>query len=72
MKKQIFFILLAIVSIAFTSCQKNYCAHCTESTTGYTPDDYCGKDSDVDTYIDELKTQGAEVGQNWSCTKIEE
>ncbi len=72
MKKHLLIILLAITSIVFISCSKNYCAHCTESHTGYTPDDYCGKENDVDTYIDELKTQGAEVGQNWSCQKIEE
>ena len=72
MKKHLLFILLAIVPIFFISCSKNYCAHCTETNTGYVADDYCGNENNVDDYIEELKSQGAAAGQNWSCQKIEE
>ncbi len=63
--------LLAFVLIAFTSCA-SYCAECVEANTGIEPADYCGKESDVDDYISELKSQGSAVGQSWSCDKVKE
>ena len=65
-------IMIAVVSIAFSSCKKkaqNYCATCREARSGYTAADYCGTESDVDTYINELYRQGANAGQSWSCSK---
>jgi hypothetical protein len=75
-KRLVSFVLLATVFFAveftFSSCEKyasNYCAACTEARSGYSPADYCGTSSQVDTYIKELKSQGSAVGQSWSCTK---
>ncbi len=62
-----------VLLIGLSSCQKtNYCAACQEANTGYKPADFCGSESDVDEYISELKSQGAAVGQSWSCQKKEE
>jgi len=73
MKSKMYFILIVFAStIVLSSCKKaetNYCASCIEATTGYRPSDYCGTESEVDAYITELKNQGAQVGQSWSCTK---
>jgi hypothetical protein len=74
MKKLFFSTIIAlVVLISMSSCTKtNYCAACEEANTGYQPADFCGSESDVDDYISELKTQGAAVGQSWSCQKKEE
>ncbi len=73
MKSKMYFILIVFAStIVLSSCKKaetNYCASCIEATTGYKPADYCGPESEVDAYITELKNQGSQVGQSWSCTK---
>lgn len=70
-KIQILIAVLTIASIAFSSCEKenDYCAVCTEATSGYSPSDFCGSETDVDLYISELKKQGSAAGQSWSCTK---
>ncbi|MFC1729707.1 hypothetical protein ACFL6I_05165 [candidate division KSB1 bacterium] len=69
-KIQILFVVLAIVSIAFSSCKKDeYCASCVEANSGYKPEDYCGSSSEVDDFIDELYRQGSAAGQNWTCQK---
>jgi hypothetical protein len=67
-KSKILLSLLAITSIAFISCEKNYCASCVEAKTKVTGN-YCGKESEVDDFISELKRLGSSNNQNWSCTK---
>jgi len=68
--KTFLFIVILIISFAFTSCKKlNSCAHCTENNTGYTPADFCGPEISVDTYIEELENT---AGQNWTCEKIQQ
>ncbi len=68
MKVKVLLILsVLLIGFAAGSCQKvNSCAHCTEITSGYTPEDFCGPEVSVDTYIEEL--EGTD-GQNWSCEK---
>lgn len=73
--KLLFFaILLAIVSCkkdsnSTPSTAADVCATCKESISGYKPADFCGPVATVDKYISDLKTQGAQVGQSWTCTK---
>ena len=53
-----------MVITASMSCKK--CVTCTESHSGYSSD-YCGTTLSVNKFEDDLKTQGAAVGQSWSC-----
>ena len=56
---------IALMSLGlFSGCKK--CVTCTEAHTGVSSD-YCGTSSQVNTFEDELKSQGAAVGQDWSC-----
>jgi len=74
MKKGILIALFVTAAITLTSCDTltQYCAECYESYSGYSPDDYCGIESQVDKYISELKSQGSAAGQSWTCTKYKE
>ena len=75
MKKGILIALFFVTTaITLTSCDTltQYCAECNESYSGYSPDDYCGIESQVDKYISELKSQGSAAGQSWTCTKYKE
>ncbi len=63
--------------LSILSCSKDndsitgtFCAKCIEAKSNYSPPDYCGSSSDVDFYISELKRQGSQVGQSWSCNKF--
>ena len=62
---------LGALMLPSNGCKKEskYCAACVEAHSGYKPADFCGDESEVDTYISELKKQGSAVGQSWSCTK---
>ncbi len=55
---------LIVITLLFSSCKK--CIECTESHSGYTTE-YCGTSSQVKTFEDELKKEGSQVGQSWSC-----
>ncbi len=60
--------IMAICIISFSSCtQEDVCAKCIESHTLYQPDDFCGDPDDVDDYVELLKKEGAQVGQDWVC-----
>ncbi len=67
-KVRVLIVLLGFfIGLAADSCQKvNSCAHCTEMNSGYTPDDFCGPEVAVDTYIEELVNTD---GQKWRCEK---
>ena len=70
MKRKILFFLSLIV-IILSSCEKaNYCAQCVEINTGFNATDFCGESQEVDDYINDLTSQGADLGQEWSCSKI--
>jgi len=72
MKKEIIFILI-LTPLLFMSCENpfaRYCASCTEMSTLYVADDYCGTSSQVDIYINDLESYNpAYPDQNWSCYK---
>tara|TARA_B100000927_G_scaffold92273_1_gene74591 strand:- start:952 stop:1170 length:219 start_codon:yes stop_codon:yes gene_type:complete len=70
MKRKVLFFLCLIV-IILSSCEKaNYCAQCVEINTGYNATDFCGESQEVDDYINDLTSQGADLDQEWSCSKI--
>jgi hypothetical protein len=71
-------LLLAGLLLFAISCDKEgnpinpakVCCDCTEANTGYVDlDAYCGTNKEVDLFITELKQQGAQAGQSWTCTK---
>jgi hypothetical protein len=64
MKKLMIVIVFLMSGIGFISCKK--CVTCTESGT-QTKSSYCGTPIDVKAFEDNLKTQGANYGQYWSC-----
>tara|TARA_B100001250_G_scaffold326641_1_gene290669 strand:+ start:107 stop:325 length:219 start_codon:yes stop_codon:yes gene_type:complete len=67
-KKYLIFILIMFV---FVACEEaRYCAQCYENNTGYTPPAFCGESDEVDDYINELTSQGEDMGQVWDCSKI--
>lgn len=60
-------ILTAFILLASCSKDKGItCTTCTESKSGYSQE-YCGSPKEVKTFQDELKRQGKNIGQNWSC-----
>ena len=67
-----FTITLIVFSLAcmLTSCKKDkeVCAKCFETVSQFHADDYCDTPDMVDWYVENLKDQGAAVGQNWICT----
>ena len=70
MKRKVL-IFLSLTVFLLSSCEKaNYCAQCVEINTGYNATDFCGESQEVDDYINDLTSQGADVGQEWSCSKI--
>ena len=70
MKRKVLFVLCLIVFI-LSSCEKaNYCAQCVEINTGYNTTDFCGESQEVDDYINDLTSRGADLDQEWSCSKI--
>ena len=67
--KEIF--LLFSLLLFFVSCEEQtYCAQCYEENSGYQADDYCGSNQDVDSYVNELISDGQNAGQQWDCTTI--
>jgi hypothetical protein len=76
--KKLTFLMIAFLVIVI-SCKKSddgsnvpatsVCAKCEETNSHYKPDDYCGTPASVDLYINTLKDNGAQAGQNWVCTK---
>ena len=64
MKKLFLFLLAFGLTLCF-SCKK--CATCTETHT-HTTSSFCGGPAALNTYTENLKTTGAAVGQNWTCT----
>lgn len=64
-------VLACLIIFILSSCEKaNYCAQCVEINTGYNATDFCGESQEVDDYISDLTSQGSDVGQEWSCSKI--
>ena len=61
--------MMLCLAFTFTSCDREYCASCRELNTGYVPEDFCGDEDEVDTYINELNSLGGQLGQNWNCSK---
>jgi hypothetical protein len=64
MKKIILLSGIALAVISFASCKK--CTTCTESQTQVTSH-YCGPTASVNKFEDDLKSEGAAVGQTWTC-----
>jgi hypothetical protein len=57
-------IIFVATAFVFSSCK--VCTECTEAHTG-TTSEYCGTKSQVNTYEKELKDQGSNLGQSWTC-----
>ena len=64
-------ILLMCLPLMFLlSCEEEtICANCTEVNSGYTADPFCGAESSVNDYIDEMTSYDpAYPYQNWVCS----
>ncbi len=67
MKKMILWTVSVIATVMiFSSCK--ICTECTESHTGVSSE-YCGTNSQVNKFEDELKDQGGALGQDWNCER---
>ncbi len=69
--------LILGVSFLLASCTKeetkNYCAYCTELTSGYIATPYCGTSSSVNTYMNNMESYDPEYpNQVWSCYREEQ
>jgi hypothetical protein len=73
-------LLLIPAVLLFFGCTKDelkdnpvtVCVDCTGTLNGYSqefPDIFCGTNKDADLYIANLKEEGSQVGQSWTCTK---
>ena len=71
MKKTFTILASLLVLVGMSSCS-DYCAECTETVTGISVEAFCGSNSDVKTYIEELEDTGQVVGQNWDCSKVKD
>jgi len=71
MKKTFTILASLLVLVGMSSCG-DYCAECTELGTGYEAEAFCGTNSEVKTYIEELEDTGQVVGQNWDCSKVKD
>ena len=60
-----------ILLLSFSSCEPaTYCAECVELNTGYNASLFCGSNSEVNDYMDELESYDPNYpDQNWSCSK---
>lgn len=75
-------VFLCSLLLLFVSCEEQtycaqceeeeqtYCAQCYEENSGFQADDYCGSNQDVDSYVNELISDGQNAGQQWDCTTI--
>ena len=71
MKKLIKFLFIFFLFNSLISCTKNYCARCTEMSTGYKADEFCEVESSVDRYINRMEAYDpAYPTQNWDCIKV--
>ena len=60
-----------LIVFILSSCEKaNYCAQCVEINTGYNATDFCGESQEVDDYINDLTSQGADLGQVSPAQKL--
>jgi hypothetical protein len=62
-------LITIIAALALFSCSKDdsgRCTTCTETNSGYSQK-FCGTRRDVKIFEDELKRQGANFGQKWTC-----
>ena len=66
------FTCVIIITFGLSSCEKEekYCAECYENNSGYQASDFCGESDEVDNWIQELTSSGANAGQSWSCSKV--
>ena len=70
------FTFVIIITFGLSSCEKEeeieltYCAECYENNSGYQASDFCGESDEVDNWIQELTSSGANAGQSWSCSKV--
>jgi hypothetical protein len=71
MRKTIKVLFAALIMISVSSCGE-YCAECTELVTDLEVEDFCGTNSEVKTYIEELEDLGDLSGLNWDCTKVKD
>ena len=69
-------LILLCLPLLFTSCESTfgrYCASCTEQNTGYLADDYCGTNTSVNVYINDMESYDpAYPDQVWSCYKFKD
>jgi hypothetical protein len=68
--------IIIAISVILLACEKTetktdtaqtICTICTESKSGYVAAEYCGTASQVAKYKSDLKKQGAQLGQSWTC-----
>jgi hypothetical protein len=67
MKKMILFSVAVIaLMMVFGSCK--VCTECIETYSGVSSD-YCGTNKQVNDFEDQLKSEGAQYGQDWNCER---
>ena len=69
MKKLSLILFFSFSIVCLFSCsEEEVCTTCTESQTGVTSD-FCDSESQVDLFESELISQGAGLGQIWTCVR---
>ncbi len=70
MKKIVIIFFVFFTSCGVSSTFGTYCASCTEISSGFIADDYCGTSLSVDAYIIDLESYNPNYpDQVWVCDK---